>query len=132
MTAFGSQPAVVCRSPSERRIAMTASNSRHAILVYAALAIKTMALTAPAALLAKPVHVLGEDMVRSGTQLRQPDCTSAAPAARPPKHVRDPFEAMLLGVRSPTSLLVADTSNLPSSRLTRSLGDYHLTKRACI
>jgi hypothetical protein len=75
---------------------MIAEKSRRAILVYAMLVVRTIALSTPAPLAASAVHVPGNHMVRSGVQVRQVDWTPAR-AAQVHKHVHDPFASMLLG-----------------------------------
>ena len=76
---------------------MMADQSRRAVLVYAMLATRTIALGTPTALSANAVHVPGKYTIRSGARVRQLDCTSAPRAAQPPKDVHDPFASMLLG-----------------------------------
>lgn len=76
---------------------MVAEKSRRAILVYAMLVVRTIALGTPAPLAASAVHVPGNHMVRSGVQVRQVDCTPPSRAAQVHKHVHDPFASMLLG-----------------------------------
>jgi hypothetical protein len=76
---------------------MMAHKSRRAILVYAMLAVRTIALGTPTALAANAVHVPSKYMLRSGAQIRQVDCTSAPRAAQLPEHAHDPFASMLLG-----------------------------------
>ena len=76
---------------------MIAEKSRRAILVYAMLVLRTIALSAPAPLAAGAVHIPGNHMARSGVQVRQVDCTPPPRAAQVHKHVHDPFASMLLG-----------------------------------
>jgi hypothetical protein len=76
---------------------MIAEKSRRAVLVYAMLVVRTIALSTPAPLAASALHVPGNLMVRSGVQLRQVDCTSPPRASQVHKHVHDPFASMLLG-----------------------------------
>lgn len=74
---------------------MIAEKLRRAILIYAMLAVRTIAPSNPAPLAACAVHVPGNHMVRSGVQVRQVDCTSPPRAAQVHKHVYDPFASML-------------------------------------
>ena len=76
---------------------MVADKSRRTILVYALLAVRTIALGTPTALAANAVHFLDKHMVLSGAQVRQVDCRSVQQPAQPHKHVHDPFASMLLG-----------------------------------
>jgi hypothetical protein len=75
---------------------MIADKSRRTILVYALLAVRTIALGTPTALAANAVHFLDKHMVLSGAQVRRVDCRSVQPA-QPHKHVHDHFASMLLG-----------------------------------
>jgi hypothetical protein len=97
MTDSASQSAVDCWSASGRRIAMAAGKSRRAILACAVLAIRTLILTAPAPVVASPIHALGKHTACSRAQLRQGDFTSGQRAAEGHKRARDPFASMLLG-----------------------------------
>jgi hypothetical protein len=85
---------------------MIAEKSRRAILVYAMLVVRTIALGAPAPLAAGAVHVPGNHMARSGVQVGQVDCTPPPQAAQVHQHVHDPFRIHVAGVTSPSSLAV--------------------------
>jgi hypothetical protein len=76
---------------------MIAEKSRRAILVYAMLAVRTIALSTPATLADNAVHVPSKPMVRSGPQIHQVHCRSAPRAAQLRQHVHDSFASMLLG-----------------------------------
>jgi hypothetical protein len=101
MSEFGSQHAVGRHTSSEPTTAMAACKSRVAILVYTVFAMNIMAVVAPAAIVAKPVHayvkhmhVYDERMMGSGVQLRQPDYIAVPRAAELQEHVYDPFADM--------------------------------------
>ena len=74
---------------------MIADKSRRAILLYALLAVRTVALGTLAALAIDAVS--DKHIVLSGAQVRQIGCTSVPQPAQPHKHVHDPFASMLLG-----------------------------------
>jgi hypothetical protein len=76
---------------------MIADKSRCAILVYALLAVRTIALGTLAALAINAVHISDKHIVLSGAQVRQIGCTSVPQPAQPHKHLHDPFASMLLG-----------------------------------
>ena len=97
MTDSASHSAVGCWSAYGRRIAMTTGKSRRAILAWAVLVIRTLILTAPAPVVASPIHALGKHTACSRAQLRQGDFTSGPRAAEGHKRARDPFASMLLG-----------------------------------
>jgi len=80
---------------------MIADKSRRVILVYALLAVRTIALGTLAALAIDAVHISDKHIVLSGAQVRQIGCTSVHHPEQPRKHVHDPFASMLLGVTSP-------------------------------
>ena len=75
---------------------MIAENSPPAILVCAILVVSIIALSAPAALAANPVHVRGKHMALPRAQVRQPDYASMPQAPQVHKDVHDPFASMLL------------------------------------
>jgi hypothetical protein len=75
---------------------MMADKSRRAILAYATLAVRTIALGTPTALAANAVDVSSKYLVRSSAPVRHVDCTSASRAAQPAKNAPDPFASMLL------------------------------------
>jgi hypothetical protein len=76
---------------------MIADKPQHTILVYALLAVRTIALGTPTALPANAVHLVDTHTVLSGAQVRQVSCASVPRPARPHKPVHDPFASMLLG-----------------------------------
>ena len=76
---------------------MIADKSRRAILVYALMAVRTIALGTLAALAINAVHISDKHIVLSGAQVRQIGCTSVPQPAQPHKHLHDPFASMLLG-----------------------------------
>jgi hypothetical protein len=75
---------------------MMADKSRRAILAYATLAVRTIALGTPTALAANAVDVSSKYLVRSSAPVRHVDCNSASRAAQPAKNAPDPFASMLL------------------------------------
>ena len=76
---------------------MIADKSRRAILVYALLAVRTIALGTLAALAINAVHISDKHIVLPGAQVGLIGCTSVPQSAQPHKHVHDPFASMLLG-----------------------------------
>ena len=79
---------------------MIADKSRRAILVYALMAVRTIALGTLAALAIDAVHISDKHIVLSGAQVRQIGCTSVPQSAQPHKRVHDPFASMLLADKS--------------------------------
>ena len=82
---------------SEWRIEMPVEKSRRTALVLATLAVSAIALAAPSALAACPVHA--KPMVRSIPRVHVMGSASTLRASRPQpqSHVDDPFASLLLG-----------------------------------
>ena len=76
---------------------MTAEKSRRTALVFAMLALGAIALDAPAALAASPVHA--KPIVQSAARTHGVGSRSTlhASKAQPERHVDDPFASLLLG-----------------------------------
>jgi hypothetical protein len=96
-----SQRAVEQRTSSKPTTAIAACKSRIAVLIYAVCAMSIMAVVAPAAIAAKPMHVYAkpmylydEPMMGSGVQLRQQDDNALPRAGEPQERVYDPFANM--------------------------------------
>jgi hypothetical protein len=98
MTTFGSLRTIMRRRLSEPRTAMAARKSRVAILAYTVCAMHIMALAAPAAIVAKAMHIYVKHLhvydkhtMGSGVQLRQPNRVAVPRAEEPEEDVHDPF-----------------------------------------
>jgi hypothetical protein len=76
---------------------MTVGKSRCTALVFATLAVSAIALAAPSALAASPVHA--KPMVQSATRAHAKGSTSTVRAskAQTQSHVDDPWASLLLG-----------------------------------
>jgi hypothetical protein len=74
---------------------MTVGTSRRIALVFATLAVSAIALAAPAALAASPVHAKPNSAAQVHAMGRK--STLRAARAQPQSHVDDPFASLLLG-----------------------------------